>query len=277
MLGGDGSDLIAGMKDGDTLDGGAGDDTVTGNDGNDWLRGSAGRDRMDGGTGNDTLDGGDGADLVNGDVGDDLLRAQGGAGDQLRGGVGADTLDAASGDGGGSLLLGGPDDDVYLIDSRRDEVIEVPGGGIDVVHAVLDGGSYALPAQVEHLFLVGAARTALGNHLPNRITGNAGANLLFGGGGADTLVGGLGDDSLAGGAGADWFLIAASEGADSIADFTPGEDRLILPRSMFPGLGDVLRALSDSNLGAHLAIGTGSVTFIGVTAQSIGGSDILLG
>ena len=79
------------------------------------------------------------------------------------------------------------------------------------------------------------------------LTGGAGADTLIGGAGDDTLTGGQGADTLIGGAGADQFVFAGgtggtvaqhaqSLGADTIADFHPGQDRFVLANADF-GLG----------------------------------------
>jgi subtilisin-like proprotein convertase family protein len=78
------------------------------------------------------------------------------------------------------------------------------------------------------------------------ISGNAAANVLYGGRGDDTLSGGVGDDqlhggpghdTLYGGAGRDQFWIdRPGEGADVLADFTAGDDQIVLDHTMF-GVG----------------------------------------
>src|SRR3546814_8694672 len=131
--------------------------------------------------------------------------------------------------------LGGAGNDSFYVDTwsddgfagNDDQVIELAGGGSDLVYASV---SYRLAANVEKLTLTGAAAiNGMGNELTNTITGNDAANMLsgglgadilygmggadaldggddndtlFGGDGDDMLVGGLGDDYLDGGAGA---------------------------------------------------------------------------
>ena len=48
------------------------------------------------------------------------------------------------------------------------------------------------------------------------------------GAGDDVLHGSAGDDVLTGGLGNDWFVFNTGDGNDTIEDFTPGEDKLIL-------------------------------------------------
>ncbi|MEB3353433.1 MAG: DUF1254 domain-containing protein [Cyanobacteriota bacterium] len=71
------------------------------------------------------------------------------------------------------------------------------------------------------------------DHLKGRggddiLRGDSGRDWLTGGKGNDSLAGGEGMDWLKGGRGADVFLIAPHEGADTIADFSPGTDKIEL-------------------------------------------------
>jgi len=274
LVGQAGADLLAGGPGADTLEGGAGNDTLLGGDGNDLLQGDDGNDRLDGGAGNDTLDGGAGADHLQGGDGDDLLRAGMGAGDVLRGGAGADTLDGTAPDRLAGWFFGGPGDDLYLIDSRNDQVIEEAGGGIDTVWAVLPSGGYALPPNVEHLVLMGAALSGFGNELANRITGNILPNLLLGSAGDDTLRGGLGDDTLGGGAGRDRFQMDADGSIDTVLDFTPGEDRLLVPAGSYASSAAAAAALFSISAGTFLPLGSGGVVLMGLAPWQVRASDI---
>ena len=205
--------------------------------------------RLFGGAGNDTLVGGAGNDTLNGGAGNDILF----------GGAGADTM------------TGGAGDDVFFVDSATDTVSEVAGEGTDLVKTT--STSYTLGANVEDLTYIGTSNIiGQGNALNNVITGAAnndflmggeGNDTLYGGLGADTLSGGLGNDTLTGGEGADTlygdngadifrFLDANVSGADRIADFVVGTDKIDLS-----GL--------DANTAAA---GTQTYAFIGTSAFS---------
>lgn len=184
--------------------GNGGANVLGGNAGQNILSGLAGNDSLSGLAGNDTLDGGDGDDM-------------------LDGGTGADSM------------TGGTGNDTYLVDVTGDLVIEVTGGGTDLVMSAV---SYVLGAELEHLTLTGsAAINGTGNGSANILTGNTGANLLSGldgddiliggngndtlsgGDGIDLLNGGAGNDILTGGAGADHFVFnSSSAGTDTITD-----------------------------------------------------------
>ena len=66
----------------------------------------------------------------------------------------------------------------------------------------------------------------------NRLFGDTGDDLLVSGAGFDDLWGGSGNDTLTGGAGADWFVFEPGSGVDTITDFTPGTDNIIVMANM---------------------------------------------
>lgn len=210
-------------------------------------------------------------------TGGDLLIAGSGS-DQLIGGAGDDTL---IGGRGGDTMTGGAGADVYHVDTSLDatrETVPSPAGERDLVRSTV---SWMLGDNLEDLILSGrAGLIGLGNAAGNRITGTrghdslsgqggndtlageagndrlggqSGADRLDGGAGRDTLAGGSGNDTLDGGAGADMltggagrdsFLFAVAPGAgqaDTLADFAPRSDRILLDADMFPGIGPLGR------------------------------------
>jgi Ca2+-binding RTX toxin-like protein len=60
------------------------------------------------------------------------------------------------------------------------------------------------------------------------LVGGSGHDTLTGGGGEDRLAGGRGNDMLTGGPGADIFVFDTGHGHDTINDFDPAEDRLLM-------------------------------------------------
>lgn len=146
---------------------------------------------------------GSGADLVWGNGAANWLRGNAGN-DRLFGGPGNDSL---NGGAGADTLTGGMGNDVYTF-TTGDVLIEVAGGGVDLVRA---SNNNTLAANIEQLVLVDAAAHGTGNALNNRIEGNALANRLWGAAGNDTLVGGAGNDTMAGGAGVDRLVGGAGD------------------------------------------------------------------
>ncbi|HYG29179.1 MAG TPA: Ig-like domain-containing protein [Allosphingosinicella sp.] len=154
------------------------------------------------------ITGGAGADvLTGGALADTIL---GGAGnDRLTGGAGADRLE------------GGLGDDVYVVDSLSDVVVEQPGEGHDEVQTAL--ADYTLAANVEKLTgTVGTGQKLRDNALANVITAGAGtgaSQLWLRSGGADVATGASGNDI---------FLMGASFGAGDILNGGAGTDQVAL-------------------------------------------------
>ncbi|HLO76565.1 MAG TPA: M10 family metallopeptidase [Magnetospirillum sp.] len=170
-----------------------------------------------GGTGTDTITGNSAANSLAGNAGNDTLS----------GGSGNDILDGGT---GVDRLYGGLGNDTYMVDSLSDVIVESAGAGIDTVSSSVN---FTLGSTCENLRLTGNAAVATGNAL----AGNAAANTLNGLGGNDILTGGNGLDSLIGGAGNDTFRVASTtSGADTIADFVHGVDKLQVVSSNFPGV-----------------------------------------
>jgi Ca2+-binding RTX toxin-like protein len=248
LIGGDGGDRLFGDEGKDTMNGGKGDDIYavdsvadkvvelagqgtdvvfstltnytlaanvenlrlvdalglngTGNALNNTLTGNALGNLLDGAAGNDSLSGVEGADTLKGAAGNDTLD----------GGIGADKME------------GGAGNDLYLWDDGSDVIVELAGGGTDLVQT--DRNGHVLAANVENLTLTGVAHiTGTGNSQANLLTGNGGKNVLIGAGGHDTLDGGGENDTLQGGAGNDVYVVdsiddvveeAAGAGKDTI-------------------------------------------------------------
>ena len=105
--------------------------------------------------------------------------------------------DVLIGNAAANFLDGGAGNDIIMVDSTGDVVVELANEGRDAVYA---RGDYALAAgtYVEVLSAVSQSATdplsLAGNELVNEIYGNAGANFLDGGGAADYLRGFGGND-----------------------------------------------------------------------------------
>ncbi|MBP2310693.1 tandem-95 repeat protein [Azospirillum melinis] len=210
---------------------------------------------LTGTSGDDTLIGGLADDALYGLDGDDRLDGAGGA-DSLFGGAGNDTLSGGPADAVvGVTLAGGSGDDLYLIATPLNQIVEVAGEGTDEVRT--DLAAYTLADGVEHLTYTGsAAFTGTGNALDNRLTGSSGADSLVGLDGNDTLDGGLGADTLVGGLGDDVYLV--DDSGDVVTELT-GE-----------GTDEVRTPLTAYTLGANIE----SLTFTGTGAFSGTGNEL---
>ncbi len=187
------------------------------------------------------------------------------AANTLTGGEGDDSLDGRQGN---DRLVGGTGNDTYFVDSIGDVVTEALAQGTDTVRSNI---SWTLSNYFEHLILIGTdVINGDGNNLMNSITGNSAINVLKGGAGndnldgyegddtllgglgsdrlfgnvgSDSLLGGSGNDNLTGGLGTDQFSFSSAAefnlsdfGADTIVDFSSGEDQISLSLSSFTQL-----------------------------------------
>ena len=285
ITGNSAANLLLGGGGNDTLFGGLGDDQLFGEDGNDTLYGGDGKDVLQGGAGNDYIDGGAWQDWIDGGDGDDVLWGGGRdvligayATDVLIGGAGNDVLHGEDGDGEQDHLYGGTGNDTYYVDAQNDFTYENAGEGTDTVYADIAGGTYYLFANVENLILQGTTLYGVGNELANAITGSDATNWLLGGAGNDRIDGGRGNDVLYGQDGADTFVFGASSGIDTIADFTPGTDKIDLSAYGFANFAAVQAAMTDQGGGImNIALGNGNyVILTGVTKAQLSAGDFIL-
>ncbi len=137
--------------------------------------------------------------------------------------------------------------------------------------------------------------TLLGGAGADTILGGSGRDRLNGGDGDDVLIGGPGVDALFGGAGADRFVFLSTlDRGDRILDFNVAEgDRVVIDRAIAANAGTTWAQLSasgharltDGPTGALLSIDvngggdrwTPLVTFDGLTAAQLAGTDFLIG
>jgi Ca2+-binding RTX toxin-like protein len=234
--------------------GGAGTDTIDsienliGSAFNDELTGNAGANRISGGSGNDVLTGGAGVDTLDGGQGSDtyILAA-------LSEKTGAEIIDTG---------ISGTDELRYAASTTGTLVLSAGDTGLERVVIGTGSASAAVVTGTTALSVdastVANGLTIIGNAGVNTLTGSAyndvleggrGNDILFGGAGNDTLTGGAGNDVMNGGAGADSFVFNtapnASNNKDTISDFSVGEDRLLLLKSVLKELG-----ITGSTLGA---------------------------
>ncbi|MFN0186034.1 MAG: beta strand repeat-containing protein, partial [Aquabacterium sp.] len=241
------TNIISGNAADNVLDGGAGGDALYGLGGNDTLHGDHALDSLYGSVGNDiyvvTLaavrlfeNANEGTDLVSSQVswtlatnfenltltGNAAINGTGnGVANVITGNDAANTLDGGAGN---DTMVGAGGDDTYIVDTAGDVLVELDGGGVDLVRS---GLSWTLGAFLENLTLTGAAAVnGTGNSLANLLTGNTAANVLSGGGGNDSLLGGAGNDTLAGDAGND--TLAGEAGIDTVAQAGNRSDWLVL-------------------------------------------------
>ncbi|GAB5471039.1 MAG: hypothetical protein Kilf2KO_40690 [Rhodospirillales bacterium] len=305
LFGGDGDDQLLGQAGDDWMAGGSGSDTLFGGGGRDRLNGSSGSDILEGGKGSDTFfvdtltdivreaDGEGGVDQVRSIAADYTLSStpgedeierlfiREGAGDadgtgngrdnRIFGNSGANSLAGAGGDdfingrSGADTMVGGQGDDTVVVLDATDQVIELAGGGQDLVLSDVD---YSLQDWIED----GRARTNAGdvdlngNTLDNSLQGNSGANSLSGGSGADQLDGRMGADVMVGGSGDDSFWV--DDLGDSVVESAGGgsDDRAFIAV-------DGYTIDANVEIGINQTDGQGRALFSNEDGQSLRGND----
>lgn len=277
IIGHDGRNIIAG---------GAGADTMSGLGGNDFYVVDNARDVVneDVGDGNDlisasvhyvladgaevetlqtvnsaatnpiNLTGNEFASTIIGNAGRNLLRGADGN-DRLSGLAGDDTL---HGGAGVDFMQGGAGNDAFTVDNDRDRAIEEVGGGIDRVYA---SASHALVAGSEVEILQATDGGTGGGTTPINLTGNEFDNTLLGNNGNNIINGGAGNDTLRGRGGSDSFLfntaLDAATNIDSIVDFNPAADSILLKKSGV--FAEIFKEPGTSNTLAAAAFHVGAV------------------
>lgn len=257
-------DLMMGIA----LNGFGGLDTLSGIEN---VLGSSHRDILASGPGNHVIDGGADIDAVDYAVATGPVNVDLAAGTASNGFGGTDTLvniegvlgsmfnDTITGDagdnvlfgyGGNDIMIGGAGSDVYEVESAGDQVIENPGEGIDAVHSSI--AAYTLAANVEHLMLIDAAITGIGNGLDNIIGGDARDNFLDGAGGADRMLGGAGNDTYFVDSMSDQVVEGSGAGRDAVwtsVDYTLPDNVEILALSGSADIRATGNALANTLLG----------------------------
>ena len=243
-------------------------ENITGSDNNDTLTGDKLANVLNGGSGADTLDGGLGNDVyVVDDLGDIVIEGLKGGTDTVQADIsfsietltnvenltlredaddgnatgnagkniiiGNDGENTLNGMAGADVMLGGDDNDTYIVDVKGDKVTELVDEGTDTIQVSNDFlatkgvVTYSISAikNVENLSYFGNSNfVGTGNALNNVIVSANGIDKLSGGDGVDTLNGKQGADILTGGKHSDVFVFDDVGGqADIVTDFALGD------------------------------------------------------
>ena len=164
-------------------------------------------------------------------------------------------------------MSGGLGNDVYIVENRADQVVELAEEGTDTI---LSSVNWALSDGIENLTLIGQASNGTGNELDNVLIGNAYDNCLSGGPGRDQIFGGEGKDILLGGTGDD---ILNGGSGDDLMEGGTGDDTYIVDDE-----GDVVTESPGLEGGVDTVVSTVSYAIgPGVENLTLLGSGVLIG
>jgi Ca2+-binding RTX toxin-like protein len=151
-------------------------------------------------------------------------------------------LDGGFATGETLTIAGGTLTDAERLELHRKDIEFIVHNGRKTTIADVDGSKPTTPTPT--------TPTTPAADKPLMLTGTSGKDALTGAGGADTLNGGTGNDVLTGNAGADHFVFNTTLGKgtkpsnqnkkvnfDTITDFKPGEDKILLDNAIFKKLG----------------------------------------
>lgn len=150
------------------------------------------------------------------------------------------------------------DEGLDVADFRSLNGVNYDGVSLRVLQAT--GGAFKPGVGNDNLSGTGAPNLMVGGAKADFLYGKGGVDTLFGGDGFDTLTGGVGRDFLTGGDGADKFVFDV-KGIDIITDFSPGEDHIVLSRSIFGALAEGDLPRSAFNLGAAARDGSDRILY----------------
>jgi Ca2+-binding RTX toxin-like protein len=236
LRGGSGNDALSGDGNGNVLWGGAGQDSLTGLGGDDTLEGGAGSDLLQGGNGIDWASYAEAESAVTVGLGSSSQSGSDAAGDvfsSIEGVRGSAFDDVLAGDAGNNFIEGGGGADT-LSGGDGTDTLTYANSDMRVVVDLLNGNVFLGHAEGD---VISGFENLSGSRLPDYLLGSNEANVLSGQrgmdrlearGGDDTLIGGAQNDNLKGGAGADVFVLNVGDGADLIADWEDGLDRIDL-------------------------------------------------
>lgn len=116
----------------------------------------------------------------------------------------------------------------------------------------------------------------LGRKGSDQLIGGAGDDVLKGGRYRDRLDGGAGDDLLKGGGGKDTFVFTFGEGQDTVLDFKPGTDKLLIA-SGGSGYDDLdFQAVAGEDPGVLIHDRDSSIFLAGVSLMDLTQDDLIL-
>ncbi|PZN96001.1 MAG: hypothetical protein DCF29_23900, partial [Alphaproteobacteria bacterium] len=178
------------------------------------------------------------------------------------------------------LMIGGAGNDIYVVDSFGDRVLEDAGQGFDIIYTDIN---YELPDYISNSIELISARDWSAT-TPLELRGSNGSQILYGNAGANFLDGRGGVDSMLGQGGSDVYVVddagdnvyeLAGEGRDTVyasVDYALSETTDIEVLSARDWTGTTALSLTGNGL-ANEVYGNAGNNFL----DGRGGADILVG